>query len=151
MMKNWLDDLQTTLHGEIPITQQMGLQVTRCESDSVILKAPLKQNINHKDTVFGGSLNSVATLAAWSMLWVLLKEAKIEAEIVIQDSASEYLLPVTNDFTATCPCPDEAALKRFMAMLTRKGIARIELSAEIYNGGKLAVRFKGRYVATRHP
>jgi thioesterase domain-containing protein len=148
-MKNLLIDLQNTLHEEIPVTQAMGLQVAWCEPSYVTLKAPLKANINHKNTVFGGSLNSLATLAAWSMLWVILREAKIEAEIVIQDSSVDYLLPVTGDFSATCRCPDPITLSRFMNMLSRKGIARIELCADIYQGDKLALSFKGRYVATR--
>jgi thioesterase domain-containing protein len=148
-MKNLLADLQATLHHEIPVTQHMGLQVAWCEPDYVTLKAPLKANINHKNTVFGGSLNSIATLAGWSLLWVILRDAKIEAEIVIQDSSTEYLLPVNADFSATCRRPDPTTFNRFLTMLQRKGIGRIELCSEIYNDDKLAVRFKGRFVATR--
>ncbi|HEX2910086.1 MAG TPA: thioesterase domain-containing protein [Chloroflexia bacterium] len=146
-MEELLGELQSTLNAEIPLTRALGVRVLRYENATLELSAPLQENINHKDTAFAGSLNALATLAGWSLLWLVLKEAGLSAKIVIQDSSTGYLLPVTQDFSACCSLPEPAVLERFIKTLTRKGIARLELTSSIIENGKVAVSFKGRYVA----
>lgn len=138
--------LEQTLHEEIPITKEMGIEVRYAELSKVVLSAPLSRNINHKSTAFGGSLNTVAVLACWSMLFVYLKEQNIRAHIVIQSSSVEYLAPVTEDFEATCHLPDAKAVDKMLQMFQRSGRGRIELDAVIHDKKKVAVRFHGVYV-----
>lgn len=140
-------ELEATLHHEIPITRALGLTVESYDGQTLCLKAPLEPNINHKDTAFAGSLNALVTLSGWGIVWLILKEAGIAGKIVIQDSQVNYLLPVAGDFVAECRQPDPAQVRRFTTMLTRKGKARLELSAEIRLGSDPAVTFQGRYVA----
>jgi thioesterase domain-containing protein len=142
-----LHELQETLYSEIPITKHLGLTVVSYDDEQLALSAPLEANINHKDTAFAGSLNALVTLSGWGLLWLILKEERLAAKIVIQDSTINYLLPVTKDFVACCRKPDAAQLTRFTNMLKRKGKARLELEAEIREEEQLAVAFKGRYVA----
>ena len=66
--------LENYLHKHIPISSAMGIHVDHAATDHIILKAPLSNNINHKMTVFGGSLHSAATLACWSLLHVNFAE-----------------------------------------------------------------------------
>jgi len=145
-MDNLLQGLQETLNQEIPITQHLGIIVESYDNKCLILKAPLAQNINHKGTAFAGSLNALVTLAGWGQIWLLLKELGIPGKIVIQDSSSNYLLPVQRDFLAICHKPDTHYIAKMEAMLQKRGKARIELNAEIYNDKAIAVAFKGRYV-----
>ncbi|HEV2583448.1 MAG TPA: thioesterase domain-containing protein [Ktedonobacteraceae bacterium] len=142
--------LQRTLHTEIPITRHIGLLVVSYDGSRLALSAPIERNINHKATAFAGSLNSVATLAGWGLIWILLQEAGIEATIVIQDSSSHYRRPITHDFTASCQKPDEAQVAQFTRMLREKGRARLELQAEIHENDAVAMSFHGRYVAQLH-
>ncbi|MFL5661766.1 MAG: YiiD C-terminal domain-containing protein [Ktedonobacteraceae bacterium] len=149
-IQSLLRALQQTLSQEIPITEHLGIAVEGYDGKCLTLIAPLEQNVNHKQTAFGGSLNALLTLAGWGLLWLLLKEHNLEAEIVIQESVISYLLPVTRDFSACCRQPGPAAIAAFENTLRKKGKARLELYAEIYEAGALATTFKGRYVALLH-
>ena len=146
-MYTWVEALQQTLYDEIPITQQLRVVVGDYDGACLTLQAPLAENINHKGTIFAGSLNAVATLAGWSMVWLILKEADLTAKVIIQDSNINYTLPVTRNFTVSCLRPDAAQLTKFVASLQRRGKARIELATHIDEDGQRAVSFRGRYVA----
>lgn len=58
--------LQQYLHDHIPLSKAMQITVERISPESVTLSAPLAPNINHRDTLFGGSASTAAILAAWS-------------------------------------------------------------------------------------
>ena len=139
--------LQATLHTEIPVSKDIGITVGAYDNRCLLLHAPLAPNINHKDTAFAGSLNAVATLAGWSLVWLVLDQAALRGKIVIQDSTIEYLRPVTGDFAARCCLPESDELTRFLTILRKKGRARLQLQATISEEDHIAVRFTGRYVA----
>jgi len=149
-MHDRLRELQEILAQEIPITQHIGITVESYDDEGLTLKAPLHQNINHKSTAFAGSLNALLTLAGWGLLWLLLKERDMHAQIVIQESMSNYLRPVTRDFSARCHKPDPTHIARLETVLRKKGKARLELQSEIREGDIVAVSFKGRYVVFLH-
>jgi thioesterase domain-containing protein len=143
-----IQELEQTLHAEIPITRQLGLTVLGYQDETLALRAPLEANINHKGTAFAGSINAVTTLAGWGLLWLLLQEARLSARIVIQESTIRYRHPITQDMVATCRKPAPAHLEPFFLMLQRKGIARLELQVHIWQLEHLAVEFSGRYVVS---
>ncbi|MDH5465423.1 MAG: thioesterase domain-containing protein, partial [Thiovulaceae bacterium] len=124
----------------------MGIDVLKAQSDEVVIKAPLELNINHKCTAFGGSLNTTAVLACWSMLFVRLQSTQTNAHIVIHSSSVSYIKPVSEDIIARCDIKDEAAYEKMMKMYERYGKARIKLEAEVYDHGELALTFTGEYV-----
>ncbi len=141
-------ELETVLHHEIPLSRQMGLTVDRYDGERLSLCAPLAPNVNHKATAFAGSLTAVATLTGWGATWLLLRERDMGGVIVIQESTTRYLLPVSGDFVATCRLPSARVIERFLAGLRRRGKARLPLSVEILDGaGRVAVAFSGQYVA----
>ena len=53
------------LYEHIPLSKAMGVEVVEAVSDRVLLKAPLAPNINHRETVFGGSASALCILSAW--------------------------------------------------------------------------------------
>ena len=57
--------LQSVLHHDIPLTREMGLKVVSWQDRQLRLQLPLVANINHKSTMFGGSLYCAAVLAGW--------------------------------------------------------------------------------------
>ena len=140
--------LEAVLHHEIPLSRQMGLTVDRYDGERLSLCAPLAPNVNHKATAFAGSLTAVATLTGWGATWLLLRERDMGGVIVIQESTTRYLLPISGDFVATCRLPSSRVAERFLAGLRRRGKARLPLSVEILDGaGRVAVAFSGQYVA----
>lgn len=149
-----LNDLEITLEEylleHIPITSAMGVSVGFASLDKVILRASFENNINHKKTVFGGSLHAVATLACWSLLHVnLVSLLGRNVQIVIASSEVEYLLPVTTDFQAECSMPNALDWERFVKMLQKKGKARLKLSGKIVQEDQLCVDYAGVFVAIR--
>jgi thioesterase domain-containing protein len=146
-MQNLLHELQNVLLSEIPITRSLGVSVASYDHFCLVLNAPLANNLNHKGTAFAGSLNSLVTLSGWGLLWLILREYQLSASIVIQDSECNYLLPVTSDFSACCQKPEPVQLEKLVSTLQKKGKARVELQASIFQNQQLAVSFKGRYVA----
>jgi thioesterase domain-containing protein len=145
-MQSAVQELQSVLLRTIPLTRHIGLRVISYESGQLVLKAPLLPNINHQQTAFAGSLNALLTLAGWGQVWLISRELDLPGEIVIQDSSSSYLRPVSHDFVAACIRPEQEQIVRFAAGLKKKGIARLELCANIYTNDTIAVAFKGRYV-----
>ncbi len=139
--------LEDYIHKNIPISLSLGLQVEQASLKKVVLSAPLSNNINHKKTVFGGSLHAVATLASWSLLYLNLRDVLDCSEIVIAHSDIHYLLPVTTDFKVQCLIPNKPSWERFLKILNRMNKARIKISAQIFQQGKLSVDYQGDFVA----
>ncbi|WP_296187768.1 YiiD C-terminal domain-containing protein [Pseudomonas sp. UBA1879] len=141
--------LQTVLHRDIPLTRDMGVTVIAWEHHQLRLHLPLAPNINHKSTLFGGSLYCGAVLAGWGWLYLRLKEAGIDdGHIVIQDGQISYPLPVKRDGVAICDAPDDATWDRFLKLYQRRGRARLTLNTRIVAEGSddSAVEFVGQYV-----
>jgi thioesterase domain-containing protein len=143
-------ELEAYLHTHIPITAGMGVTVVSVADEGIRLAAPLAPNINHRQTVFGGSLATLAILAGWSLVHVRLRILDVSARIVIQRETVEYTEPATTDFTAFCPAPDPAHWNRFVTLLARRGKARLTLSATVESGGVIAATFTGEYVVLRN-
>lgn len=144
--------LESILHHDIPLTRDMGLKVLDWHDQQLRLHLPLEANVNHKSTMFGGSLYCGAVLAGWGWLHLRLREEGIEdGHIVIQEGQISYPLPVTTDAIAICQAPSAAVWKKFLAMYQRYGRARLTLHSRIVNEGaeEVAVTFTGQYVLHR--
>ncbi|MBN3967650.1 thioesterase domain-containing protein [Pseudomonas gregormendelii] len=144
--------LESILHHDIPLTRDMGLKVLDWHDQQLRLHLPLEANVNHKNTMFGGSLYCAAVLAGWGWLHLRLREEGIEdGHIVIQEGQISYPLPVTMDAIAICQAPGAAQWKKFLAMYRRYGRARLTLQSRIVNaeGAEDAVTFSGQYVLHR--
>ena len=140
-------ELERYLHDHIPLSRAMAVRVLSISEHRVELGAPLAPNINHRDTVFGGSAASVATLAAWSLLHVRLTHAGFPSRIVIQRSTMDYLLPMAGDFTAAAVLDAKADWPAFIRLLARHGRARLAIGAELEFDGNQAGVFAGEFVA----
>lgn len=142
------NSLENYLKENIPLSVAMGIEVEHASSQRIVLRAPFSNNINHKKTVFGGSLHAVATLACWSLLHVnlvLLEGQKVQ--LVIARSEVDYLSPVTTDFKAECTMPGAAEWIRFTTTFQKRGKARLKLSSRIPQEGRLCVDYTGVFVA----
>lgn len=146
-----LKDLEELFHRDIVLTRHMGVQVKAYANDELVVGAPLALNLNHKQTAFGGSLNCLVTLAGWGMVYLILEEMGLDAQIIIQESQISYLKPIAQDFDAICLKPAEAMVGKFKKMVQKKGVGRLPLNVVIYVDDELAVTFRGSYVATVLP
>jgi thioesterase domain-containing protein len=138
--------LEATLRQELPVTRSLGIRPAGYRHGVVTLRAPLRTNRNHRGTAFAGSLNAIATLAGWSLVWLALREHGVPGQIVIQDSSIQYHRPVAGDFWARTGPVDRAALERLLAAVRRRGRGRLALEAVVGDRTGPAVVFSGRYV-----
>jgi thioesterase domain-containing protein len=142
-------EIEQYLHRHIPLSAAMGVRVRAATPERVELAAPLAPNINHHDTLFGGSGAAIATLSAWTLVHLRLRHAKVRARLVIQRNAMSYDEPVAGDFAAICVRPDEAQWDRFLAMIERRGRGRITMTAHLVYRTRTVASFEGDFVAFR--
>lgn len=140
-------ELEQYLHRHIPLSRAMAVSVVSVDTAAVVLRAPLAPNINHRETVFGGSASALAILAAWALLHVRLRREGIESRVVIQRNAMDYALPIPGDFSARATPPAAEDWARFMRVLARKDKARIAVSAVLEHDGATVGNFVGEFVA----
>ena len=139
--------LQGRLMTEFALAIHLGVEVEFAGDESVVLRAPLVANANHKGTAFGGSLFSLAALAGWAWLTRYVALQGIAAEAVIQDAQIDYLLPVTGELRAVLQAPNPLEIERFRKMLRRAGRGRLLISVDIHSDESLATRFSGVFAA----
>ena len=138
-------ELEAYLRDRIPLSRAMAVEVRAAGTDGVELYAPLEPNINHRDTVFGGSASAVAILAAWSALHVRMREAGLDARLVIRRNTMSYERPITTGFTATAAAPTGDAWARFLATVERGRPARINVGAQLFCAGQRVGELDGEF------
>lgn len=139
-------DMEQYLHEHIPLSKAMGTRVRAASPEYVELSAPLGPNINHQDTVFGGSACAVAILSAWSLIHVRLLSEGISGRIVIHKNTMHYERPITGAFTATATMKDSTAWSKLFAALDRKKMARIAVSSILTCAGERVGNLEGEFV-----
>lgn len=148
-------ELEAYLREHIPLAAAMDVTVDRADPEGVILSAPLEPNINHRDTVFGGSASALAILAGWALVHVRLSPMERHHRIVIQRNETEYLAPIHGRFRARAFAPDPDAWDRFLRTLKRRGKGRVHVDVELLEGepdeaervGSLAAQYVALNVA----
>jgi len=142
-------DLQQELdyiQQHIPITANLGVEITSFDGDKIIISAPLEANKNLHGTAFGGSQAAIGILTGWALIYLKLKQLGINNDLVIQKSEYDFKKPVTADFTYTCAFPSVAILETFIQTLKEKGKSRISLTAEVESEKGICGVHQGLYV-----
>src|SRR5215208_8431746 len=121
--------MEEVFYDKMPLTRALGVRVEEYDGRRLVLTAPLRDNVNHLGTAFGGSLHALAVLSGYGLLWLELRDT--ESDIVIRDSSISYDRPVRGDIRAVCVRPDDEVMEAFRRTFQQKGRARIVLSATI--------------------
>jgi thioesterase domain-containing protein len=140
------DALTEYLHQNIPLTAALGARALRCDAYEVEIGAPLKPNLNHRGTAFGGSLATLGIVSGWALLHLALRRENLPARLVIQRSECDFAESVEGEFAATSRLGEKEWL-HFVATLKRYQRARITIHTDICAGKSTAVRHQGTYVA----
>jgi len=139
--------LQQFLHERFPLSKTMGVEVVAATTEGVTLSAPLGPNVNHRETVFGGSASAVAILSAWALLYLRLKDAHQHWGIVIQRNTMNYERPITDRFTASSVVPDPTSWSRFLGSLSRNHRARVHIGSILHCNGEQVGALEAAFVA----
>ncbi|HSH38004.1 MAG TPA: YiiD C-terminal domain-containing protein [Chthoniobacterales bacterium] len=134
-------------HTKIPLTRAMGVRVVCDDERRFVVTAPVALNYNHLHTAFGGSINAVAMLAGYGLLWMQLRGEA--AHVVIAESSIRFLQPVRETIRAICARPDAHELETFHSTLRAKSKAKIALHVRVEEDGKVAAELVATFVALR--
>ena len=150
-MNRTLQEVTQYLHDHIPLTRHLGVEVVGYDDSLLRFKAPLAPNVNHRETVFGGSISSLGILAGWTFLYLKLTELGLTFRLVIQSSSTDFQLPIEGDFEVICFSPEKEEWDQFTLALRRKGKGRVKIHTEIHFDGRIAATQDGIYVAVALP
>ncbi|MDP9100287.1 MAG: thioesterase domain-containing protein [Verrucomicrobiota bacterium] len=143
-----LRQAQAYFHEQIPITRAMGVRVVANDENGFLVEAPVALNSNHLRTAFGGSINAVATLAAYGFLWLELNDAAVH--VVVALSSIRFFRPVRETIRAICLRPNPGELTAFRDQFATKGKARITLRVNVIEAGETAAEFDGIFAARKN-
>lgn len=145
------EELERYLHRHIPLSKAMDVRIETATPDSISLRAAFAPNINHEETVFGGSASAVAILSAWAMVYTRVKLAGVAGRIVIHANSMHYEKPMRGDFRATASAGEAAAWDKLFATLRRKRMARITIKSVLDCAGEESGALEGEFVVIPAP
>ncbi len=138
--------LEGYLHDRIPLSRAMAIEVRAATVERAQLYAPLAPNINHRDTVFGGSASAVAILAAWSVVRTRMVEEGLVGRIVIRRSSMSYERAIADGFTATADAPGAREWARLRTAIARGRPGRVHVTARLECNGAAVGQLEGEFV-----
>ena len=141
-----VDVIREKLKTQVPLLQQIAVDIVEYQTGHVIVEAPLEPNLNTHGTAFGGSLYCVATMCGWSMVHLTLMDAGFEPSVWVTKGEVEYLAPVTGSLRAEAKVSAEQC-QRLVKDYREKQKARMELTVEIHQDDKLALRLNAVFAA----
>jgi thioesterase domain-containing protein len=86
--------LQQTWHQTIPMSQAMNVHVCFYDQQRLITSCDTRFNKNLHNTMFAGSIYTLATLTGWGWVYLFLQEKQIKGDIVLADANIRYHAPV---------------------------------------------------------
>jgi thioesterase domain-containing protein len=141
-----LDAISNYLHSHLPLTAAMGITARSWDGQTLQLTAPLKPNINHADSAFGGSISTLGITCGWALLHLALEQRDISNRLLIQDSSTRYLRPIESELFATASL-DPAEFATFCDTIKTRRKARIVITTQLLTNTLLAASHRGTYVA----
>ena len=137
-----ITELKTNWHSSIPISQAMQITPISYQDEEFIVTAPLEPNINCHQSMFAGSIASLATLAGWGIFWLNHKLQNVEGNIVLANANILYEAPIHSQPRAKVKW-QKTDLKELKAGKKQ----RVTLNVEVYCKQTLCVIFEGLYVS----
>lgn len=140
---DWCNQLQQAWYRHIPLSEKMGVRITQYTGQRFITTMPETGNQNAHQTLFAGSLFSLATLTGWGLIWLMLRERQLGGVIVLADAHIRYSKPVRGRPEATA---DLSTLSGDLDRLTCGRRARVQLQVDISGDGVAGVIFDGVFM-----
>lgn len=150
MLKNLLpqlpglaEELTETWHNTIPMSKAMNIEVCYFDNQQLFTSCDLAFNKNLHNTMFAGSIYTLATLTGWGWVYLLLQQVNLKGSIVLAHGEIKYLAPV-----AGCGVgyTDSDLVTGDLGSMQITGKARLSIEVQIRCGDKVAAQFLGQYV-----
>jgi thioesterase domain-containing protein len=141
-------ELEKILKTGIPISEVMGIHDLKISGSELSLQIPIEPNLNHKQTMFGGSLYSACALACYGLFLAGLRQHSVPTnDIVISAGSMRYLAPVRQAALVKARWESDKDMEKFFRSLQTKKKARVLMRAQIFVGEINCAEFSGHFVA----
>lgn len=140
---DWCGQLQDAWYQHIPLSEKMGVRITQYTGQCFETTMPEAGNLNPHHTVFAGSLFSLATLTAWGLIWLMLREQHLGGDIILADAHIRYSAPITGRPRALA---DLSTLKGDLDRLARGKRARVQVEVQLLGDNNKGAVFEGTYM-----
>jgi len=144
-------ELQNYIVKNIPIVKEMGFIIEDIGDNQVIVSGEYKKHINHTNSVFGGSISSVMTLAGWGRVRILIEDIDKNAVILIKSNSTDFIKPVVEDYIVITESLLEKDIEKFKKIYNKFGKGRIMVNAVLKhrNSNEILAKFIGEFVAIK--
>lgn len=144
---NTCQKLTKKVYEQIKITKILGLKIVSVSPNYVILIVPIKPNLNHKKTAFGGSVHSSALVGCWALINFYSSIKNMSPDnLVGQDSKVSFYKPIVSDFKIKTSWISLDEKKSFINSLKKYKKGRVTLISKIYCKKKLCAQAESRFV-----
>lgn len=138
----WCDELTKTWQQTIPVSQFMQLAIDSFDGNEFICKAPMAPNLNLHQTMFAGSIYTLATLTGWGMLYLQLRALGLHGDQVLANADIRYIKPVTAAPSARCVL--QHCVGDLQPLAQRRKVVQ-NIRVQILSAGEVCAEFHGRY------
>lgn len=135
--------LQSTWHSTIPLSKAMNIEIASFDEAQLTTSADLLFNKNLHNTMFAGSIYTLATLTGWGWVHLVLARKKLVGDIVLADGHIRYHKPVEGAGTAMVLAEN---VEENLAALDEGKKPRFNIEVSVLNGEEVAATFTGLYV-----
>ncbi|SEL58905.1 thioesterase domain-containing protein, putative [Colwellia chukchiensis] len=138
------ESLQQIWHQTIPLSQVMNINICYFDQQTLLTNCEPSINKNLHNTMFAGSIYTLATLTGWAWVYFALQRKALQADIVLAKGDIRYIAPlagVANARTAVDLVTGDAS------SLTQGKNARFNIAVEVCCGDNVVAIFNGSYVA----
>ncbi|AAZ25690.1 bifunctional GNAT family N-acetyltransferase/hotdog fold thioesterase [Colwellia psychrerythraea] len=134
--------LQEVWHKTIPLSKVMNIKISYFDGKELITHCDGDFNKNLHNTMFAGSIYTLATLSGWGWVYLQLQQQQLKGDIVLAKADIKYHAPIAGIGYAKVSAE---SVSGDFTRLTRGKNARINLTAHLYSGEDIAATFTGSY------
>ena len=141
-LDNLSTELQNTWHKTIPMSKAMNIEIGFYDQKKLVTTCDEAFNKNLHNTMFAGSIYTLATLTGWGWVYLLIKQKNIDGNVVLADANIRYHSPVEGIAFAKTGCLLSTGS---VDDLQDKKKVKLHVEVHVMSGEKVAATFKGLY------
>lgn len=139
----WLEELEEVWHNTIPVSKHMLIHPASLVEQQFTVCADRGANINLHNTMFAGSIYTLATLTGWGWVHLLVKQQQLQGDIVLADADIRYKQPLHGQPLAKT---QQEFTSGNIEVLSKGRRARIQVQVDVCDGDRVVATFNGKYV-----
>jgi len=138
-----LNQLQATWHDTIPLSKAMNIAICSYDKKQLITHSDPVFNKNLHNTMFAGSIYSLATLSGWGWVYMQLQEQNLGGDIVLAEGNIKYRKPISGPGYAVV---ESENVDGDLSVLSQGRHGKMKILVNLYCGDLLCATFNGKYV-----